>query len=184
MFRASSLEFRPDGTFLVHTVLEGIGEVRATGTWKYKSAAIELTSHDVVAGAELLKDFPVDGCGTAGHYRFEVNGKRLRLSAIADACTPRRVFLDKTRWAPPGEPNLAPRRTVTRTAFNPAVRLPAAADRAGSWPSFRGPQAAGVADGQQLPDRWNIKTGENILWRTTIPGLGHSSPIVWGNRLS
>lgn len=67
--------------------------------------------------------------------------------------------------------------------FDAAVRLPRAADRSGNWPSFRGPQAAGVADGQQLPDRWNGEKGENILWRTGIPGLGHSSPIVWGDRL-
>ena len=44
VFRSSSLEFRPDGTFLVHSVLEGIGEVRATGTWKHQSGAIELAA--------------------------------------------------------------------------------------------------------------------------------------------
>lgn len=33
VFRSSSLEFQPGGTFLVHSVLEGIGDVRATGTW-------------------------------------------------------------------------------------------------------------------------------------------------------
>ena len=46
----------------------------------------------------------------------------------------------------------------------------------GTWPSFRGPNASGVADGQNLPDTWNITTGENILWRIRIPGLAHSSP--------
>ena len=34
-----------------------------------------------------------------------------------------------------------------------------------------------------LPDQWNGTRGENILWRTEIPGLGHSSPIVWGQRV-
>ncbi len=185
VFRSSYLQFQPEGTFLVHSVLEGIGEVRATGTWKQQSGAIELAGHTVVAGAELLKamSIPLDGCGTAGRYRFEVNGKQLRLSTIGDACAPRIMFLDKTRWAPPGEPNLAPPRTVTRTMFDAAVRLPRAADPSGNWPSFRGPQAAGIADEQHLPDRWSVEKGENILWRTNIPGLGHSSPIVWGNRL-
>ena len=182
---ASSLEFRPDGGFLLHGVFAGIGEVSATGTWKSQSGAIELAAHEVVAGAELLKamSVPFDGCGAAGRYRFEMNGKQLRLSVIGDACAPRQMFLDKTRWAPPGEPNLAPPRTVTRTMFDAAVRLPVASDRAGAWPSFRGPQAAGFADGQNLPERWNVETGENILWRTRIPGLGHSSPIVWGDRV-
>ena len=115
VFRSSSLEFRPDGAFLVHSVFEGIGQVRATGAWKYESGAIELAGHDVVAGTELLKamSVPLDGCGTAGRYRFEMNGTQRRLSVIGDACAPRRMFLDKTRWAPPGEPNLAPPRTVT-----------------------------------------------------------------------
>ncbi|MBD0326811.1 MAG: PQQ-binding-like beta-propeller repeat protein, partial [Pyrinomonadaceae bacterium] len=53
----------------------------------------------------------------------------------------------------------------------------------GNWPSFRGPQASGVASRQNLPDRWDAKTGENILWRTPIPGLAHSSPVIWGNRI-
>jgi len=84
VFRSSSLEFRPEGTFLLHSVLEGIGEMRATGTWKYQSGAIELAGHDIVAGAELLKAvaIPLDGCGTAGQYRFEVNGKQLRLLSM------------------------------------------------------------------------------------------------------
>lgn len=54
---------------------------------------------------------------------------------------------------------------------------------AGNWPSFRGPQASGVADGQNLPDRWDGARGENIKWETRIPGLAHSSPVVWGDRL-
>jgi outer membrane protein assembly factor BamB len=52
-----------------------------------------------------------------------------------------------------------------------------------NWPSFRGPDGTGVADGQQPPITWNIKSGENVLWKTPIPGLGHSCPIVWGDRL-
>jgi outer membrane protein assembly factor BamB len=52
-----------------------------------------------------------------------------------------------------------------------------------NWPSFRGPQASGVADGQNLPDRWDGVRGENVKWKTRIPGLAHSSPIVWGDRL-
>ncbi len=49
------------------------------------------------------------------------------------------------------------------------------------WPQFRGVRARGVADGFGAPIRWNAETGENILWKTPIPGLGHSSPIVWGD---
>ena len=51
------------------------------------------------------------------------------------------------------------------------------------WPSFRGNHASGVADGQNLPDIWDGEKGTNIKWKTRIPGLSHSSPVVWGDRL-
>ena len=51
------------------------------------------------------------------------------------------------------------------------------------WPSFRGPQASGIADGQNPPIRWDQATGDNVLWKTPIPGMGHSSPIVWDDRI-
>ncbi|MDQ2855085.1 MAG: PQQ-binding-like beta-propeller repeat protein, partial [Acidobacteriota bacterium] len=69
---------------------------------------------------------------------------------------------------------------VLVSGARPAAR---AENSKGSWPSFRGPQAAGIAEGQNLPDRWNAKSGENVRWRTPIPGLAHSSPVVWGNRI-
>ena len=50
-----------------------------------------------------------------------------------------------------------------------------------NWPQFRGVQAGGIAEGAETPVHWNAETGENILWKTPIPGLGHSSPIVWGD---
>lgn len=52
---------------------------------------------------------------------------------------------------------------------------------AANWPQFRGPEAAGLDASAPTPLRWKIQTGENIRWRTPIPGLAHSSPIIWGN---
>ncbi len=52
-----------------------------------------------------------------------------------------------------------------------------------NWPSFRGPDGTGVADGQQPPITWNVKENKNIQWKTAIPGLGHSCPVVWGDRV-
>ena len=54
---------------------------------------------------------------------------------------------------------------------------------AANWPQFRGPHASGKADGAHLPDRWSAADGTNIAWRTAIPGLAHSSPVVWGDRV-
>jgi outer membrane protein assembly factor BamB len=52
-----------------------------------------------------------------------------------------------------------------------------------NWPSFRGPQAAGVADGQKPPTTWDVPKEVNVRWKTPIPGLGHSCPVVWGDRV-
>lgn len=49
------------------------------------------------------------------------------------------------------------------------------------WPSFRGPYAAGFVENAHTATTWNIETGEHIKWKTAIPGLGHSCPIVWDN---
>ena len=52
-----------------------------------------------------------------------------------------------------------------------------------NWPAFRGQDAVGVAEGFPLPVEWDVAASKNVLWKTDIPGLGHSSPIVWGDRL-
>ncbi len=54
---------------------------------------------------------------------------------------------------------------------------------ADSWPSFRGDHASGVADGQNLPERWDGARGLGIKWKVRIPGLAHSSPVVWGDKV-
>ena len=48
------------------------------------------------------------------------------------------------------------------------------------WPSFRGPDATGVADGPEVPTEWDVDEGTNILWHFPFPGLSHSSPVIWG----
>ena len=52
-----------------------------------------------------------------------------------------------------------------------------------NWPQFRGNQARGVGDGQNPPIKWNVKENKNVAWKTAIPGLGHSCPVVWGDHV-
>lgn len=54
------------------------------------------------------------------------------------------------------------------------------APAADAWPQWRGPNGAGIGQGT-YPDRWSPT--EHVAWKTEIPGRGHSSPSVWGNRL-
>lgn len=51
----------------------------------------------------------------------------------------------------------------------------------GNWPQFRGPGAMGVADESRFPERWSATA--NVAWKSKVPGVGWSSPIVWGNRV-
>jgi outer membrane protein assembly factor BamB len=52
-----------------------------------------------------------------------------------------------------------------------------------NWPGFRGANASGVADGTRPPTTWSVAKAQNIRWQTTVPGLSHASPIVWGNKV-
>ena len=52
-----------------------------------------------------------------------------------------------------------------------------------NWPSFRGAQGKGVTEGSVTPVKWDVRQSKNVLWKTPIPGLAHSSPIIWGDRV-
>ena len=49
------------------------------------------------------------------------------------------------------------------------------------WPRWRGASGQGVVEDGEYPDTWSDTT--NVLWKTAVPGGGHSSPIVWGDRI-
>jgi outer membrane protein assembly factor BamB len=51
----------------------------------------------------------------------------------------------------------------------------------GNWPMWRGPRGDGTVTEKGFPTRWSAT--ENVRWKTEIPGRGHSSPIVWGDRI-
>lgn len=50
-----------------------------------------------------------------------------------------------------------------------------------NWPQFRGPDSLPVSDNPKLPVSWS--TTENVEWVSDVPGVGWSSPIVWGDRI-
>jgi outer membrane protein assembly factor BamB len=53
--------------------------------------------------------------------------------------------------------------------------------RAEEWPGWRGPRGDGTSTETGVPLKWSEK--ENVRWKTAIPGAGHSSPIVWEDRV-
>ncbi|HEX8558674.1 MAG TPA: PQQ-binding-like beta-propeller repeat protein [Pyrinomonadaceae bacterium] len=168
-FGVFTARFEPGGAFRI----EGDRWPTLSGGWKAEGDEVELL---------LTGDAP-KGCEGPGRYKVRAGGGRVSFDLVADECTPRRMILDRSAWSPAGEARARPARRIVRTAF---ARAPARAEPGGArgdWPSFRGRQASGVADGQDLPDRWDGAKGENILWRTPVPGLAHSSPVVWGDRI-
>jgi outer membrane protein assembly factor BamB len=51
------------------------------------------------------------------------------------------------------------------------------------WPSFRGTRARGISDGYPLPISWSVENEEAIVFKSEIPGLAHSSPVIWDDRI-
>lgn len=64
-----------------------------------------------------------------------------------------------------------------------ALKTPAPIAEPRPWPSFRGANASGNADGQGAPVEWDVKAGKNVKWRTDLPGFTNASPLVWGDRV-
>jgi outer membrane protein assembly factor BamB len=50
-----------------------------------------------------------------------------------------------------------------------------------NWPQFRGPEGDGIALGASHPEKWSAD--ENVAWKTAIPGVGWSQPILWGDKI-
>jgi outer membrane protein assembly factor BamB len=71
----------------------------------------------------------------------------------------------------------------THSPIQPLSRSAADPKPGVDWPSFRGIRGSGIADGFPAPTTWNVPESQGLKWKTPIPGLGHSSPIVWGSRV-
>lgn len=51
------------------------------------------------------------------------------------------------------------------------------------WPSYRGYLSSGVLDNAGLPETFDLQKSINVRWKIQVPGLGLSSPVIWGDRL-
>lgn len=65
--------------------------------------------------------------------------------------------------------------------FAAAALLFAVSARAENWPGFRGPRGDGSSAEKGLPVRWSAT--ENVAWKVELPGRGHASPVIWGDRI-
>lgn len=49
-----------------------------------------------------------------------------------------------------------------------------------NWPGWRGPHQDGHTTETTIPVKWS---GENIVWKSSLPGIGQSSPVIWGDKI-
>lgn len=63
-----------------------------------------------------------------------------------------------------------------------AIGMVAGSDRAGAqeWTRFRGPNGTGLSDAKTVPTTW---TDKDYRWQVDLPGAGHASPVIWGDRI-
>jgi outer membrane protein assembly factor BamB len=61
-----------------------------------------------------------------------------------------------------------------------ACACPAGPAAAEDWPAWRGPREDGTSMEKNAPARWDAAT---LAWKVEVPGIGHASPIVWGDRI-
>jgi outer membrane protein assembly factor BamB len=74
-----------------------------------------------------------------------------------------------------------PLKQAALSALGLAAALLGGPARAENWPQFRGPESSGVSQEERVPLEWS--STRNVRWKVEIPGLGWSSPVVWGDRV-
>lgn len=71
-------------------------------------------------------------------------------------------------------------RQIPRCFLLASVILLTSAAHAQQWPRFRGPNGQGISHAKTIPVKW---TQDDYNWKVTLPGLGHSSPVVWADKV-
>jgi outer membrane protein assembly factor BamB len=71
-------------------------------------------------------------------------------------------------------------RFFSSLAFVALLMLLCTAASAQEWTRFRGPNGSGESEATTIPAQW---TEKDINWKVSLPGVGHSSPVLWGDRI-
>ncbi len=69
----------------------------------------------------------------------------------------------------------------TKIVLSLVIIIASSVVQAQNWPNWRGPNGDGTSVETNLPTKWDSVT--NVIWKSPVPGVGHSSPIVWEDRL-
>lgn len=69
---------------------------------------------------------------------------------------------------------------VSLLSLSLSLLLAIPATAAENWHQWRGPESNGHSTATNVPVKW---TADSVAWKTTIPGVGQSTPVMWGNRI-
>ena len=151
-----------------------------------------------------------DANATYGLAAGDLNGDGLPDVAVANSDALNFVFINRNRKKPAR--STKPKRVskIKKVALSKAVQAVAAfatqqksdgelpfRQRAvyqnTNWLGFRGNGGRGVAEGFPIRTHWNAAPADGddpadsktngVLWQTKVPGLGHSSPVIFGNNV-
>ena len=165
-YRQDSNAYFPDSA--AHTVVFALEDAELTATLGQRKVRLFATSElTFIAPGMPEADFRFERDGDVVERSFVIRPVRAR----EDTTSPYiRVSEVTTVEIPSGN--------VTAADVAPGPR-----ETPRPWPSFRGPGASGIGDGQGAVAEWDLPTGRNIRWKTPIPGIANASPIVWGDRV-
>jgi outer membrane protein assembly factor BamB len=173
-------ESRPDPPAPDYTLAE---LERFTGRYEgwnsSEETVVTLESGSLRLSFEGSDPLPLQPSGEMA-FRIGEDGREVRFSGRAGT-------IEAVAVGPVGAPPVPMRRSVATVVEGAAakVRLSDAPVREATtnWPSFRGANADGIGDGRDVPTVWSMESGESVRWQSEVPGLGNSSPVVWGDRL-
>ncbi|MFH1715821.1 MAG: PQQ-binding-like beta-propeller repeat protein [Planctomycetota bacterium] len=83
-------------------------------------------------------------------------------------------------FCPEGGPNIIKRDIALAVMVTGLLAHSAATAQAEAWPCWRGPRGDGTCIERNVPTKWDPA---DAIWKTELPGQGHASPIVWGDRV-
>ncbi len=148
-----------------------------------ESVTVSATGEELtIAGAHAGRLTPL------GQRRYTIEGLETVLSFVGRGGMVERLVVERAgesiSFRPTEEAESREAPPVSAADVISASKVPPPPKGAPApWPSFRGPNGSGVADGQGVPLEWSETTGTHIRFKTPIPGFSVSSPIVSSGKI-
>ena len=140
------------------------GELAATDPNTDRSIVLQSSEPDVFTSRGLTVQF-VRTSGAISSLVWKTDEREQVYQRVAESSVPSPTTVDQAAVA---------------TGVVPLDDFPFDSDH---WPQFRGPLARGISRGRTIATSWNGVEGTHVQWKTPIPGLGTSSPVVWGEHV-